>query len=428
MVIIMHSKIDDDKKRQLIVVGVIGLVVIIIMIVVLVLFFNKNDYKKIEKTMREQAKSYVNEQKLEIDNQHFLTLTELGIQEGIELCSKASGVIITNVSGKLEYSSYLKCFNYESEILDNSTKYIELIGDPVILINQGTMYFDEGYTKKEDVEVEIVGDVLPEPGAYTINYVVKQNGEKKTIVKRIVIVSSADVAVKEIAEDEAIMTLNGENEIYLTKNSKYEELGVSAYDKNGSLNHKVKITGKVDTSKVGDYELTYTLSNNKNVTAKRIIHVVEKKADLKIDISEKRAQAVTNNVILNVKIIGVGFTKLILPNNKELTESVTTYSITENGTYTFKAVDNYGNIINKTIIIDNIDSKLPTGSCTIKGSKFEVEASDENGIAAVNYVVNGVNTGFLRSTQYTAKEEVKTASVILKDVAGNKAELKCEVK
>ena len=63
------------------------------------------------------------------------------------------------------------------------------------------------------------GDVLPEPGAYTINYVVKQNGEKKTIVKRIVIVSSTDVAVKEIAEDEAVMTLNGENEIYLAKNS-----------------------------------------------------------------------------------------------------------------------------------------------------------------------------------------------------------------
>ena len=41
---------------------------------------------------------------------------------------------------------------------------------------------------------------------------------------------------------------------------------------------KVKVTGKVDTSKVGTYQITYSVVNSRNVTTKttRTIIVVEK--------------------------------------------------------------------------------------------------------------------------------------------------------
>lgn len=55
--------------------------------------------------------------------------------------------------------------------------------------------------------------------------------------------------------------------------------GVSATDKeDGDLTNKITVDGKVDTSKAGTYELTYTVKDSKNhkVNAKQTVTVKEK--------------------------------------------------------------------------------------------------------------------------------------------------------
>ncbi|WP_297439306.1 carbohydrate-binding protein, partial [uncultured Clostridium sp.] len=54
--------------------------------------------------------------------------------------------------------------------------------------------------------------------------------------------------------------------------------GITATDKeDGDLTSKIKVTGKVDTSKAGKYTLTYSITDSKGevTTAKRVVTVTE---------------------------------------------------------------------------------------------------------------------------------------------------------
>lgn len=72
--------------------------------------------------------------------------------------------------------------------------------------------------------------------------------------------------------------LNGDDEIIIYKNNKYKELGVSSVvdDTDGTIDiKKVKIdSSSVNTSKVGTYEVTYTISDsldNKTIKTRKVI-------------------------------------------------------------------------------------------------------------------------------------------------------------
>ena len=426
-----------QKEKKKLIFKLIVLICIILVVVILFLIFNPSDYQKIENKMKEAAEKYIADNYIEVTNQEFLTLNTLNITDGVEFCSQASGVVVTNVSGKIKYSPYLKCLDYESDIVRNTKNYIELNGEEVVLVNAGAMYFDEGYTLKKEVEVEQVGEALEEPGAYTINYVVKSNGKQKTVIKRIVIVSSVDTSITSsglIDKEQPVINLKGEKEIYLSKNTKYEEAGYSAYDyEDGNITRKVKVDGEVDSNKEGIYQINYSVKNSRGISSleTRTIHVVSKISDLKVELTTDNLGAPTNASNINIKISGEGFEYLILPNGSK-TDNVFTYTVKSNGNYVFKVVDVHGNSINKSIIIDNIDTTAPTGSCKVSenndGAIIEVEARDESGIGFINYIVNENDSGFLHTTKYTTKEKIKKASVILKDVAGNTTTVNCDYK
>lgn len=72
------------------------------------------------------------------------------------------------------------------------------------------------------------------------------------------------------------ITLNGEHNLTLTKEDPYVEAGARATSSLGNdLSRDIKITGNVDTTKVGNYILTYTISSGKNTASLiRNVHVV----------------------------------------------------------------------------------------------------------------------------------------------------------
>ena len=74
--------------------------------------------------------------------------------------------------------------------------------------------------------------------------------------------------------DKNYLVLNGDNVITIYQESDYIEQGFKAYtSKNKDLTSSVIIKSTLDTSKVGEYEITYTLGN---ITKTRIINVIEK--------------------------------------------------------------------------------------------------------------------------------------------------------
>lgn len=80
-----------------------------------------------------------------------------------------------------------------------------------------------------------------------------------------------------------VMQVNGDEDTYVKQGEDYIESGARAYDKKeGFLTDGIKTSGSVDTSKTGDYDVTYTVRNSENMEASitRTVHVVD---DMDVD-------------------------------------------------------------------------------------------------------------------------------------------------
>lgn len=80
-----------------------------------------------------------------------------------------------------------------------------------------------------------------------------------------------------------VMQVNGDEDTYVKQGEDYIESGARAYDKKeGFLTDGIKTSGTVDTSKTGDYDVTYTVRNSENMEASttRTVHVVD---DMDVD-------------------------------------------------------------------------------------------------------------------------------------------------
>ncbi len=78
-----------------------------------------------------------------------------------------------------------------------------------------------------------------------------------------------------------IISLIGEQKVSIPKNNKYKESGATAYDiEDGIITNQIKVTGNVDTSVNGSYEIEYSVSdsNGNTSTITRIV-TVENDAD-----------------------------------------------------------------------------------------------------------------------------------------------------
>ena len=74
------------------------------------------------------------------------------------------------------------------------------------------------------------------------------------------------------------ITLNGDAEMTVEAGSKFSDPGYTATDNyDGDLTDKVSVTGAVDTSKLGDYEIKYSVADSsKNESdVKRTVHVTD---------------------------------------------------------------------------------------------------------------------------------------------------------
>ena len=81
--------------------------------------------------------------------------------------------------------------------------------------------------------------------------------------------------VRVIDKVSPVIKLNGGDEVFILQGGKYEEAGFVVEDNyDTNLEEKVQVSGKVDTSKEGEYKLTYTVSDNsgnKTLTTRRVV-------------------------------------------------------------------------------------------------------------------------------------------------------------
>lgn len=141
---------------------------------------------------------------------------------------------------------------------------LELKGKCEETIPINANYDDPGVNIKE--AQKIGGVDTTQEGTYTIVY---QYGNQE--VTR---------TIKVVDNHRVIMNINGSTDTYVKQGDPYIESGCHVIDKKeGNLTSRVKKEGQVDTQKVGDYKITYTVETDDGLIVKkeRQVHVVDAK-------------------------------------------------------------------------------------------------------------------------------------------------------
>lgn len=124
------------------------------------------------------------------------------------------------------------------------------------------MYFNE---KKEDTNID---------KEFNDNKKIDLSRLKKTIIIIIGIILLIIIIMIIISslknKTKYFVTLEGNQEMTIYKGASYNEPGYEGFDNKGN-NYDVTISGEVDTSKIGTYEITYSLHNIKKTRTVKVI-------------------------------------------------------------------------------------------------------------------------------------------------------------
>ncbi|GAB2533947.1 MucBP domain-containing protein [Gracilibacillus alcaliphilus] len=161
-------------------------------------------------------------------------------------------------------------------VVDEDQPVIILKGDNPLILEVGTTYEEAGATAEDNVDGDISDQInitdnmdTAKLGVYQVIYQVEDSSGNQTEVIRTIEV--VDTTAPE-------MTLDGEEEITIELGDDYQEAGAQALDNyDGDLSDRIEITGSVDTSRIGTYQLTYRVADSSNnaVSQIRTIHVTD---------------------------------------------------------------------------------------------------------------------------------------------------------
>jgi len=247
-----------------------------------------------------------------------------------------------------------------------------LNGKRVIEVEYLDTYKDSGYTANI-FGLSLKGLVTTENNVDT-----SKVGNYKVTYKLPFKILTREVHV--VDKEEPIITLNGDEVIELDVGSEYEELGAVATDNvDSDITSKIAIENLVDTSKIGEYQVKYTVedsSNNKSEII-RTIKVLDKEAPV---ITLKGNKKITVN--LNGEYKDDGYTAIDNVDS-DVTDKVKVernVDFSKSGTYTIKysVCDSNSNCAEtkRTIVVKNPNEVVE--------QKEEVEITYIKGILLVN--------------------------------------------
>ena len=185
-----------------------------------------------------------------------------------------------------------------------TTLTINLNGEETVDLNLNDEYVDLGaaatYGKKDITNLITTSNDLDvsKVGTYTYTYTIEYKKKTNIATRTINVIDNINPEI----------TLKGESEISLYKDDKYKELGFTALDNyDGDLTEKVEVDSNVDTSKVGEYTITYTVKDNSGNTAqaKRIIKVKKRPVVSNASTNTSTSTSTSNNVSRSGKGIPV---------------------------------------------------------------------------------------------------------------------------
>ncbi len=411
------------KKKQ----SNFGVIIIMILIIFTLSYFFifkdflKDSNTKMEDEMVSKAKDYVSSNNISTNKEIYFDVSKLGITLDSE-CSLTSGVLYDGVN----YTPNLVCSNYKSSVVKTNkevSNYISLKGDDVIVLAKGMNYYDPGYNSNDIVVV--VGNVGTEEGVYNIYYKTKNSN---SIVNRKVIIID-NQAIRDLFPT---IALNGDELIHLVQGNIYQEPGIVGYDQiDGNITSNVKTDGKVDSNVIGEYKISYTLTNSRGYsnTITRVINVISRDSDLMLGYTLMPENLTNQDVTIKLSINNE-YNKIVYPDGTEGKDL--SYIVSDSGTYHFMVYDMYNRIIEKDIEVNNIDKTIPDGRCVAiryyNRTEINVSITTEKQISSYEYFINNASSGITQTNNYVSKVvKPSKVTVIVKDSINNQNEITCSL-
>ena len=256
------------KINQKGIIKYMGITAIVFIIVFLVTFIFEKPYMKIEEIENLEVKSQMNIE-TPTTYYHFQNITNN---------VKTTGTIDLNKVGeynlKFEVDTLMGKYekNAKVKVVDTTAPEIELVGEQEYEQSYKSDYMEPGFTAKDKNDGTLTEKVTISKedinnNEYYIKYEVEDSSGNKAEKKRHIIV------IDDIAPE---ITLNGSGNIVLEINTSYQEQGAKAVDEiDGDLSDKITIEGTVDSSKEGNYTITYKVSdkNGNQAVKNRVITI-----------------------------------------------------------------------------------------------------------------------------------------------------------
>ena len=411
------------KGRSLLDYVIFILLIAIILILLYSLFFKnifKSRYAKMEDEMVSSAKEYIQRNNISISKEIYLDVSKLGVSLDND-CNLTSGVIFNGTT----YEPFLSCLEYKSNVIPQNNEikdYIELNGDEVIVLAKGMTYYDPGYISKDIVNKS--GFIGTEEGVYSLYY--KTTNSNQIAIRKVIIIDNY-----ELKNSFPNIKLNGDEITYVIIGNTYNEKGVEATDViDGNINNKVIVKNDINTSVLGEYNVSYSVTNSRGYTntVNRIVGVVGKNSDLVIK-SNIYPETLTNDKVTIKLVVNEEYQKILYPDG---TDGISLeYDVHENGIYKFIVFDKYGRDIEHEVEIKNIDNTIPEGTCTATTyydqTKVEVNIRTTNEISNYEYNLDGDITNSKANTLVSKIVKPTSVKVRVKDIINNQNEIICSV-
>jgi uncharacterized protein (DUF1800 family) len=200
------------------------------------------------------------------------------VSNPVNINSVGTYIITYNVSDSSGNSAVEVKRTVDVTALPDTVKpVITLIGEPTVILVEGSTYTDAGATALDDVDGDLSSTLqvsntvnVNQVGSYTVTYDVSdRSGNSAVQVIRTVTINPLPDTTK------PIITLSGSPTVTLLQGSVYNDAGATALDDvDGDLTSTITVVNGVNTNSVGNYSVTYDVSDSAGNSAVQVIRTV----------------------------------------------------------------------------------------------------------------------------------------------------------
>ena len=323
------------------------------------------------------------------------------------------------------------------EVVDKKSPELILKGNEKIKIIKGELYIEAGYEAFDNYDGDLTEKVqvkslvnIEEVGLYQITYkVCDKSNNCTTKIRDVEVIEKQENETNKILkplptvkeENYVIIELKGNSVEYVEYGSAYTEAGYVVRSSDGNIANKVKITGNVNISLLGTYQLIYEITNSKGKTDKAIRTVIV------ID-TLKPTITLNGAGVITIERLGsyteLGATALDNYDGDITSQIVISGTVNENsiGTYeiTYEVSDSSSNKTTIKRTVEVIDTVSPIGTVTLDRSVISNQdvvatlETDEEIATPSGWISIGDN-------KYTKVfvTNVINETVVFEDLAGN---------